>query len=340
MMKRAWGLLAACLLILTMSLMAAGCGGADHEAKRVDLIFSHSPERWQNGAKSMEEELSRQGYAVKLQIFSNEEEQKAAMKQAIDGKSSCIVLAGGNDKAIGDELKEAKEAKIPIIAYDSLVQNTDALSYYVTFDNEGVGASMGRYIEEKFNLQSGAGPFTIEFLSGSEHDSNARLMHDGTYAVLKPYIDKGQLIVASGRTSFEDTAIKDWDTKNAASHMQEIVAKYYTGRSLDIVVAASDGIAYGVIDGLKGYSGRWPFITGQDADQKALEYVRNGRMGFTIKKDSDTLNYKCLRMIKAVVEGSQPDINDVRTYNNGVITVPAYLCIPQIIDRGNLDEAQ
>ena len=78
------------------------------------------------------------------------------------------------------------------------------------------------------------------------------------------------------------------------------------------------------------------FETFEDYD-KALEYVRNGRMGFTIQKDSATLNYKCLRMIKAVVEGSKPDINDVKTYNNGVITIPAYLCIPRIIDKENID---
>ena len=41
-------------------------------------------------------------------------------------------------------------------------------------------------------------------------------------------------------------------------------------------------------------------------------------------------------MIKAVVDGSKPDINDVKTYNNGVITVPAYLCIPKIIDKENM----
>ena len=45
-------------------------------------------------------------------------------------------------------------------------------------------------------------------------------------------------------------------------------------------------------------------------------------------------------MIKAVVDGSQPDVNDVKTYNNGVITVPAYLCIPRIIDKENLADAK
>ena len=42
-------------------------------------------------------------------------------------------------------------------------------------------------------------------------------------------------------------------------------------------------------------------------------------------------------MIKAVVEGTQPDINDVANCNNGVKNVPAYLCTPQIVDKTNVD---
>lgn len=329
------------LLLIVMTILAvglvSGCGSSDKAEKHVELIFSHSPARWQEGAESMVKTLQADGYVANLQVFDSNDKQRQAMQAAIDAKPACIVLAGGNDEIIADELKKAKEADIPIIAYDSMVKNTDAISYFVTFDNEGVGESMGRYIEEKFNLQSGAGPFTIEFLSGSEHDSNARLMHDGAYKILKPYIDKGQLVNISGKASFEETAVKDWNPDNAKSMLQAIVAKNYNGRNLDIVVAASDGIAYGAIEALSAYNGSWPFITGQDADKKALEYVRNGRMGVTIQKDSATLNYKCLRMIKAVVEGSKPDINDVKTYNNGVITIPAYLCIPRIIDKENID---
>ena len=43
------------------------------------------------------------------------------------------------------------------------------------------------------------------------------------------------------------------------------------------------------------------------------------------------------RPVKAVVEGTRPDINNVTTYNNGVITVPAYLCTPLVVDAGNID---
>lgn len=328
------------LLLIVMAILAvvliSGCGSSD-KGKNIELIFSHSPARWQEGAEAMVKTLQDDGYTANLQVFDSDDKQKSAMQAAIEAKPACIVLAGGNDAIIADELKKAKDEGIPIIAYDSMVKNTDAISYFVTFDNEGVGESMGRYIEEKFNLQSGAGPFTIEFLSGSEHDNNARLMHDGAYKILKTYIDNGQLINASGKASFEETAVKEWNPEVAKTMLQDIIAKNYSDRNLDIVVAAADGIAYGAVDALNGYNGSWPFITGQDADKKALEYVRNGKMGFTIQKDSATLNYKCLRMIKAVVEGSKPDINDVKTYNNGVITVPAYLCIPRIIDKENID---
>ena len=85
-----------------------------------------------------------------------------------------------------------------------------------------------------------------------------------------------------------------------------------------------------------GYSGQ-PILTGQDAEGKALDAIRQGRQTITIYKDPNLLVSKTVRMIKAVVEGTQPDINDISSYNNGVITVPAYLCTPLIIDKDNLD---
>ena len=307
--------------------------------KNVALCFSHSPDRWKKGAEDMKIELEKQGYTVNIAFFDSEESQRDTVETAVQGGNACIVIAGGDNKVLEKQLAEAKEKKIPIIGYDSMLKDTDAISYFVSFDNEGVGTAMGKYIEDRFQLKNGAGPFNIEFFSGSATDSNAGLMFKGTYDVLKPYIDKGQLVIPSGKTTFETTATKDWDAKNAKARLKELLASQYNGKSLDIIVAASDGIAYGIIDGLDGYTGKWPFITGQDADKKALDYIQQGKMAFSIKKSSDELNKKCIRMVKTVVEGTQPSLNDVKTYNNNVITVPAYLCIPYIIDKDNLDKA-
>ena len=330
------GILGCVIMLLFCALFVAGCGSTNQQ-KKVALLFSHEPSRWTEGGQMMKEELENEGMQAEITVFTTEQDQTDALDKAVADKVDCIVIAGGDIKNFREGLEKAKEKGIPVIDYDNLTPDTDAVSYYVTFDNYGVGEAMGKYIVQKKGLRTGGGPYTLEFFSGSDTDSNARLMYQGAYDVLKPYIDKGQLVVPSGQSDYASTAIKNWDSKNAEARMKEIVQKYYQGRNLDIVVAASDGIAYGVIDGLAGYSGTWPLISGQDADPKARGYIRDGKMAFSIEKNSMELNRKCLRMIKAVVEGSHPEINDVTTYNNGVVTVPTYLCTPRIIDRGNLE---
>ena len=83
-----------------------------------------------------------------------------------------------------------------------------------------------------------------------------------------------------------------------------------------------------------------PLLTGQDAESKALEAIRSGQQTITIYKDPEILVAKTVRMIKAVVDGTQPDINDVKSYDNGVLVVPSYLCTPLVIDQDNLDEVK
>ena len=77
-----------------------------------------------------------------------------------------------------------------------------------------------------------------------------------------------------------------------------------------------------------------------EAVQEFLNAIAAGEQTFTIHKSASVLGDKTVRMIKAVVEGSHPDINDTTSFNNGVITVPAFLCTPLIIDKDNLSEAK
>lgn len=331
----------ACFILAALlgfaSLLVAGCG-SQQEEKRIAMVFSHEPNRWTEGARMMKEALEKDGMLVDLYVFDTDESQKESMAKAVGSEPDCIVLAGGEGKNFAESLAKAKESGIPVIDYDSLTADTDAIAYFVTFDNYGVGEAMGRYIVKKMNLQGGAGPYNIEFFSGSDTDSNAKLMYQGAYDQLKPYLDNGQLQVPSGQSDYNSTATKNWDSSNAKARAEKLMQAYYADRNIDIIVAACDSIAYGVIDGMNGYQGSWPLISGQDADSKALSYIREGKMAFSLQKDNLVLNQKCIRMIKAVVDGSKPDINDMKTYNNGVMTVPAYLCIPKIIDKENIAE--
>ena len=256
----------------------------------------------------------------------------------IAGDPGCIVVGAVDGGKLSDVLAKAKEKGIPVIAYDRLVMNTDAVSYYATYDNEAVGTGMGEYIEASLNLAAGGGPYTMEIFAGDDGDNNAHLFYKGAMDVLKPYIDKGQIVVPSKETSFEQVTTKNWKAENAEERMKKLLAGPDAGRAPDIILAPNDGIADGTRKALKAAGiTKMPLTTGQDAEDKALEAIQNGEQAMTTYKDPSLLVAKVIRMVKAVVDGTEPEINDVTTYNNGVITVPSYLCTPLIVDKDNLD---
>ena len=44
-------------------------------------------------------------------------------------------------------------------------------------------------------------------------------------------------------------------------------------------------------------------------------------------------------MVKALQAGDEPEINDTKSYNNGVKIVPSYLLPPVIVTKANAAEA-
>ena len=328
----------ACLAIFVITaLVMAGCGSGSNGNKKVAVAFANSSASWQKNGQTIKDTLEKEGFTVDLQFADTAEQQIDQLKAQIADNPKCIVIGAVDGGKLTDVLAEAKTKKIPIVAYDRLVMNTDAVSYYATYDNEAVGTAMGEYIEAALNLKSGAGPFHMEVFAGDPADNNAHLFFAGSMKILQPYIDKGQLVVPSKETSFDQAATKGWEPQNAQARMSRLLAAN-PGIRLDVVLSPNDGVAGGIRDAMTaaGYSGQ-PILTGQDAEGKALDAIRQGRQTITIYKDPNLLVSKTVRMIKAVVEGTQPDINDISSYNNGVITVPAYLCTPLIIDKDNLD---
>ncbi len=223
-----------------------------------------------------------------------------------------------------------------VIAFDRIIFNTDAVSYYASFDNDAIGEGMGLYFESALNLKNGGGPYNIELFAGSPTDNNAHIFFAQTMKILEPYFRTGQLVCQSKQTDFNSCAVADWNSANARPRIQKILAENYSDKTLHAILSPNDDIAGVLIEELQKAGKPNVLISGLDGDPAAYQRIKAGTQTFTISKDADILTAKCVRMIKAVVEGTQPDINDVSTYNNGVITVPAYLCTPQIIDKTNV----
>lgn len=329
------------LLALAVSLLLlSGCGNGQTD-KSVAVSFANSSSSWQKNGQTIKEMLEQEGFTVNLQFADTSEQQIEQIKKQIAARPKCLVIGAVDGEALTDVLAEAKAQHIPVIAYDRLIMNTDAVSYYAAFDNEAVGEAMGEYIEAKLRLKSGAGPFHMEVFAGDPADNNAHLFFSGAMKVLEPYLDRGQLVIPSGEKSFDQVNTKDWKPEHAKERMSKLLRGPDAGKHLDVILAPNDGVAGGIREALAagGYTAM-PLLTGQDAESKALEAIRSGQQTITIYKDPEILVAKTVRMIKAVVEGTQPDINDVKSYNNGVLVVPSYLCTPLVIDKDNLDEVK
>lgn len=329
------------LLSLAICLMLSGCTDEGDQKESVQLLFPNPNAGgiWGYIGETCAKLMREAGYDVEMRFCNDAADQLAQLKDAIEKRPAAIVIGAQDTGNLGEALSLAKEAGIPVIAYDRLIMHTDAISYYASFENNSVGEFQARYVEEKLNLRSGAGPFTIEFIAGSPDDTNAPLFFNGAFNHLKPYIDKGQLIVPSGQTDFRSVATDGWSKDNAQRRMTEILRKFYgDGKSLNVVIASNDDLAEALIKAEQsvGYSGTPTILTGQDAGANGVANIKAGTQSMTIYKDPEILCNKIVRMVKAVVEGSQPAINDVTDIKNDVMTVPAYLCIPMIVDQSNI----
>ena len=307
---------------------------------------TQSSERWINDGANMKKQLEELGYEVDLQYAEDDvQAQVSQIENLIAKKVDCLVIAAVDSGALTTVEAQAKEAGIPIIAYDRLLMDTDAVSYYATFDNKGVGTAIGEYIKEAAELdtvRANGESKTIEFFMGSPDDNNALFLYNGLMEVLKPYLDDGTLVSKTGRTSFEDTCILRWSQETAQQWCENYLSGYYADEKLDIVATAFDGFAYGCKAALEGAGYQvgvdWPIVTGQDAELMATKNIIAGSQTMSIYKDTRLLAAKCVTMVQAVLEGTEPEINDTEQYNNGVLTVPSYLCTPVAVDVNNYQE--
>jgi|GEM_PF-73502 len=301
-------------------------------------------QRWYSDGINLKTELEAAGFAVDLQYAgSDPETQVSQIETMIDNGDSVLVVAAVDGSSLSTVLAEAQEKNIQVIAFDRLIYNTDAVSYYVTFDNYKLGTMQGQYVIDALALDTAEGPFNIEFFAGAPDDYNADDYFNGQYDILEPYIESGKLVVVSGQSDFESVATEAWKTENAEARMESLLASYYSdGTKLDAVLCSNDTTALGVENSLEaaGYEAgaNWPVITGQDCDLDNIRNMIAGKQSMSAFKDTRTLCTKTVEMVAAIVSGTEVPVNNTSLYDNGEGIVPAFLCDAIYADKDNYRE--
>ncbi len=322
-----------------------GLGLRSASAADKGLIGVSMPEkttqRWIDDGANMVKQMQAKGYSVDLQYADDDiPNQLAQIENMVTKGVKVLVIAAIDGTTLTDVLQKAHDAGVKIIAYDRLIRNSPNVDYYATFDNFKVGVLQGTSIVDSLGLKEGKGPFNIELFGGSPDDNNAYFFYNGALSALTPYIDSKKLVVQSGQTGMKTVSTPKWDAATAQSRMDNLLSAYYTGKKVDAVLAPNDNIAVGIISSLKGVgygSGNMPMpvVTGQDCQIQSVKSIVAGEQTSSIYKDTRDLAKIVVGMVDALLTGSQPEVNDTKTYDNGKKVVPTYLLNPVLVTKAN-----
>lgn len=297
--------------------------------------------RWNDDGNNMVKYLKEAGYTVDLQYAEDDiPNQLAQIENLVTKGAKVLVIAAIDGTTLASALREASKKGVKVISYDRLITNVEAVDYYATFDNFQVGVIQGNVLVDALHLKEGKGPFNIELFGGSPDDNNAYFFYNGALSILKPYIDSGKLVVRSKQMGMDKIGTMRWDGDIAKTRMGKLLPDYYVNEKLHAVLSPNDGLAMGVIAALKnaGYGTSQkplPFVTGQDADIPSVKSIIAGEQYSTVFKDTRALAKVTVQMVDALVSGKRPEINDTKTYNNGIKVIPSYLLKPVPVDRSN-----
>ncbi|WP_317202983.1 multiple monosaccharide ABC transporter substrate-binding protein [Janthinobacterium sp.] len=300
--------------------------------------------RWIADGDNMVKVFKERGYKADLQFADDDiPNQLAQVENMITKGAKVLVIAAIDGTTLSDVLQKAADKGIKVISYDRLIRGSKNVDYYATFDNFQVGVLQAAYIEKALDLKAGKGPFNIELFGGSADDNNAHFFYNGAMSVLKPYMDKGKLVVRSKQLGMEKVATLRWDGAVAQSRMDNLLSAYYGKDRLDAVLSPYDGLSIGILSSLKGVGYGtpkmpMPIVTGQDAEIPSVKSILNNEQRSTVFKDTRELAKVTANMVDAMLSGKAPVINDTKTYNNGVKVIPSYLLKPVIVDKTNWKE--
>jgi putative multiple sugar transport system substrate-binding protein len=300
-----------------------------------------SSARWIADGDNIVKTLKSKGYGTNLQYAEDDiPNQLAQIENMITKGVKVLVIAAIDGTTLSDALQKAANAGIKVIAYDRLIRGSPNVDYYATFDNFKVGVLQAQSIEKELGLKSGKGPFNIELFGGSPDDNNAFFFYDGAMSILQPYIDAKKLVVRSGQTGMKTVGTLRWDGAVAQARMDNILSAHYTDKHVDAVLSPYDGLSIGILSSLKGVGYGtadlpMPVVTGQDCEVQSIKSIIAHEQRSSIYKDTRELAKVAASMVDALVAGGKPEINDTKTYNNGVKVVPSYLLNPVPVDISN-----
>ena len=305
------------------SFTATAVLAASAHAAVVGVSWSNfQEERWKTDEAALKAQLAKTGDTyVSADAAGSPEKQLSDIDGLIAKGAQVLVILAMDKDAILPAVNKAVQRKIPVIAYDRLIEAPGV--FYITFDNKEVGRMQARAV---FAAKP-KGNYVM--IKGSPTDPNADFLRAGQQEVIDAAVKKGDIKIVG------EEYTDGWKPDVAQKNMEQIITK--TGGKIDAVVASNDGTAGGVVAALAGRGIKGIPLSGQDGDHAALNRVANGLQTVSVWKDSRDLGREAGVAANALVSGKS--VPGAIKFNGGEkkIALDSLLLKPVPVTRDNLD---
>jgi len=229
-----------------------------------------------------------------------------------------IVIDPVDSAAAATIVKTAQAQNVPIISYDRPIPQAQA-DYYVSFDNEKIGALIAQSLVDK--VKASNPPGGLLQINGSPTDAAAGLIKKGVHSV----VDSSglKLLVEYDTPGWEPAKAQDWASSQITQYRNQIAG----------VVAANDGTGGGAIAAFKA-AGITPVppVSGNDAELAAAQRIVAGDQYNTISKPIKTVAEAAAEIAYQFAQGQKP-AGETTLFNT-----PSKLFTPQVVTKDNLKQ--
>ncbi len=204
-------------------------------------------------------------------VYANAKQDASTQNQQVDtmitNKVDVLIVDAVDAAAIKSSVQKAKDAGIPVVAYDRLAQGP--ISGYTSFDNKTVGKTQGEALLQALGSKAKSGK--IVMMNGSVTDPNAAQFKAGAHEVLDGKVNVGK-----------EYDTKEWKPENANANMEAAISALGK-KNIIGVYSANDGMAGGIITALKAAGIKVP-VTGQDAELAGVQRILAGEQFMSVYK--------------------------------------------------------
>lgn len=333
--RRRTGKAGAVIVMLLVSLLAAGCSGketvvlddAQQEEPGIHIGLSFESfviERWMRERDVFVSTAKELGAEVNVQSANGDvQEQISQIEYFIKKQVDVIVVVAGDCEALTDVMVKAREAGIKTVSYDRLIQNAGC-DLYISFDSVQVGRLMAGKMKE--NIPEGGKLFLIQ---GPLTDHNVSLIREGVDEVL----------AGSNLEVVYESNCVGWLAERAYTDTKEGLK---LAGNVEGIICGNDDLASQAFRALseERLAGT-VCLVGQDGDLAACQRIVEGTQEMTAFKSVEQEAGMAARC--AVMLGRGENIEEtigetMSTAYDGTYNVPYLELQPIAVTKENMDE--